>query len=404
MKSSSKAILASVTSLGALASWRVTQEPRPEEDLGYDSDFETTVETIHTEDEVPLKLKRYVNRGGQPILLAPGYLANGFVFDLPHIDHNLAVFFANNGYDVWVSSFRGCGKEPYRCGINDWNHSIDHLAALDAPALIGGVTRATGKPPIWIGHSMGGMVLYMYLQGATIKETNGSFRVSCDPGLAAHRNKSILGGITIGSPPALYYGGKAWLGQLQNLPLFKTYTRGLIRCFHWLNNLFPMLPTDGISVFAARFPRTGRILARHGPVAAFIYNAENIYADVGYSVLKWVADNVSTRMTIQIMALSQDPDFKDYHGEHNYTENMQMITAPFFFISGSKDFAGPENIRVHGYEQVSSVLKQFKLYPGYGHTDLVMGKRVAQEVYPAILSWIEQLSERSGEISKAVSD
>lgn len=49
-----------------------------------------------------------------------------------------------------------------------------------------------------------------------------------------------------------------------------------------------------------------------------------------------------------------------------------------------------------GYERACSEVRQFELLDGYGHTDLVMGKRVADEVYPVILSWIEGLSGQSG--------
>lgn len=118
---------------------------------------------------------------------------------------------------------------------------------------------------------------------------------------------------------------------------------------------------------------------------------ENVDPDVGYSLLKWASDNVTTLMTAQIAELGLDPDFRDYNGECNYNQNMKLITAPLFFITGTEDFAGAENIQQHGYGQVSSEIKRFECYRGYGHTDLVMGKRVYEEVYPVILEFIEGL-------------
>jgi len=99
----------------AFAPRPVNDSPLLLEDATYDNDFETRVESVLTEDGVELKLKRYVSEGAQPVLLVHGFFANGYCFDLPHQNHNMALYLAERGYDVWVASFRGCGREPYRC-------------------------------------------------------------------------------------------------------------------------------------------------------------------------------------------------------------------------------------------------------------------------------------------------
>ncbi len=392
MKRSTKLAVLGIASFGAFAIWRINNEPMPREDLDFDADLETRVETFETEDGVTLKLKRYVNEGGQPILLAHGFLGNGLEFDLPQRKHNLALFLAERGYDVWISSFRGCGREPCACGINDWNHSVDHLGALDAPALVKGVAEATGKLPIWIGHSMGGIVLYLYLLGAQVESLDGGFKVTIDPDVAAERNRSILGGITIGSPPAFHHGGAVWLDRLLSLPFSELNNKLLISYVDFLHGVSPKFPVSKLRDFVTRFPRVGRLLAKKSPIATALYNTDNVDADVGYSLLRIASDNVSSRMAGQFLFLSQDPDLRDYNGESNYTANMHTITAPLFFITGTKDFIGAENVREYGYERVASDPKRFECYPDYGHTDLVMGKRVYEEVYPDILAWIEELS------------
>jgi pimeloyl-ACP methyl ester carboxylesterase len=391
MKKAAKLAVLTISSIGALALWKLHDSPLPREDLDFDAHLETRCETFHTEDGVALKLKRYVNEGGQPVLLAHGFTGNGLEFDLPHRKHNLALFLAERGYDVWISSFRGCGREPYMCETKGWGHSIDHLAALDASALVKGVADATGKKPIWIGHSMGGIVLYLYLLGAKVEAGNGSFKVTIDPDLAAERNRSILGGITIGSPPAFHHGGAVWLDKLLSLPFSNINNKLLIRYIDTLDRIAPKLPVSLMGDFVARFPRLGMAMAKKSPIATALYNVDNVDADVGYSLLRLASDNVSARMTNQILFLSDDPDLKDYNGECNYTAGMCTITAPLFFITGTKDFVGAENVRGYGYEQVASDPKRFECYADYGHTDLVMGKRVYEEIYPDIQEWIEGL-------------
>jgi polyhydroxyalkanoate synthase len=388
--------LLAASSLGAFAWWRVSQSPLPQEDLECLNSIDSRVETFHSEDDVELRLKRYVNEGGQPVLLVHGFTGNGLEFDLPHRRHNLALYLAERGYDVWISSFRGCGYGPYACGTRDWNHSVDDLAGLDAPALVNGITLATGRTPVWIGHSMGGIVLYMYLLGATAQRSNGSYRATVDPSLIEERNRSILGGVAIASPPSLAFGGGDWIAKLERLPFYKTQTKFLIRYLEFLGRISPKMNISRVRDLVTRFPRLGRILAQRGPFAIVLYNSKNVDADVGYSLLKWASDNVTTRMSNQFLALALDPELKTYDKGFSYTAEMHRITAPLLFITGSEDFVGAENIRVDGYERVSSSLKQFKFYEGYGHTDLVMGKRVEEEVYPAILAWIENLIDRRG--------
>ncbi|MEW6553935.1 MAG: alpha/beta fold hydrolase [Actinomycetota bacterium] len=382
----------SAASLGAAATWRVYREPFPEEDPACLSHLQSRVESVTTTDGVTLRLKRYVNEGAQPVLFAHGFTGNGLEFDLPHHEHNIALYLAERGYDVWISSFQGCGREPYMCGVGDWRHSVDHLASLDAPALVNGVSEKTGRRPIWIGHSMGGIVLYMYLQGVKPVSLDGHFRVATDPDLARERNASLLGGVTIGSPPGLHCGGGDWIARLERIPNLDKIADAAAGLLKKASDASPKVPISRLGAFVARFPRLGRILAIHGPVAIALYNARNVDPDVGYSLIKQASDNVTTLMTAQIAVLASDPDLKGYNGECNYTAGMDRITAPLFFITGTEDFVGPDNVREYGYERVSSAVKRFENYRGYGHTDLVMGKRVYTEVYPDILDWIEGIA------------
>ncbi|OFW56341.1 MAG: hypothetical protein A2W01_00185 [Candidatus Solincola sediminis] len=360
------------------------------EDLDYDAGFETRLESFETEDGVELKLKRYARKGARPVILAHGFLGNGYEFDLPQRSHNLALYLAERGYDVWVVNFRGCGRQPYRSVVRNWNYSMDHLAAFDVPAIIDGVCRAAGKLPVWIGQSMGGMVLYMYLQGASIEGDSSSFRVNGDRDLSAQRNYSILGGVTIASTPAFYGRGRGWLKRRSKSPFFPAETKWWIRRFRSLNETSPRLHTRGPGFLADRYPRLAMTVAMRGPLANFLYNVKNVDPEVGYSLLKWSSDYVTARMAAQMASVFLG-DLKDYNGEYNYSRNMDRITSPMLFLTGSNDFFGPENIREFGFEKVSSRIKKFEVFNHYGHTDLVMGKHVETEVFPAILAWLEQL-------------
>jgi hypothetical protein len=50
-----------------------------------------------------------------------------------------------------------------------------------------------------------------------------------------------------------------------------------------------------------------------------------------------------------------------------------------------------QGIKRYGYDRVVSGQKKYVELPGYGHTDLVMGRNVAREVYPLVLEWMMEI-------------
>ena len=355
---------------------------------------ESRLEECRTADGITLRMKRYVAEGGQPVLLLPGFTGNGGEFDLPQEGRSLARWLAGRGYDVWVASFRGCGRDPYRCDAGGWRHSIDHLAALDLPALVEKVREATGRPPVCLGHSMGGTVIYWYLLGARLEgdgQGESEPRVVLDERLREERHRSVLGGVTICSPAGRHHPNLNWLHHLTRLPFSPAVARLLSRGLRRLGTRFPRIPISRGAPFFARHPRLGKAVARWSPLTYFLGSRRNLDPEIVYNLLKYATDDVSTRMLRQIVSLGHDPDYRDYRGELNYTAHMHLVRAPFFFITGTCDFVGPDNLR-HAHDLVSSPLKRFKCYEGYGHTDLVMGKGVAEAVFPDIGAWLEDLA------------
>ncbi len=390
-KKMARGILGSLASLGAFAAYRFLSTPPPQEHHNIQEGLDVNLESVYTMDGMILRLKRYIRMGAPPVILAHGFHGNGMEFDLPRRGRNLAVFLAKNGYDIWIANFRGCGRYPWLSQGGSWRHSLDHLAALDVPALVEGVTEITGRKPVWIGHSMGGTLLYMYLQGVMMLSENGDLRVVTDPELARVRNRSILGGVTIASPAAFHLEGEGWVGRLSLLPLFRFNLELLNKYMRWLDAFYPRLPLGlAISGFFAQHPRLGRMAAM-SPLSEVIYRRGNVDADTAFSLIKWAGDNVSNRMFIQLTDALLNGELMDYHRVYSYTANMDRVNAPLFFVTGGEDFAGPNNIYEHAYCKVSSEMKRFECFPGYGHTDLVMGKWAERDVYPSILEWTEKI-------------
>jgi pimeloyl-ACP methyl ester carboxylesterase len=397
MKKQAKLTLFALTAAAIWLGIEVAKIPRPtREDEDYDQGLTTENWSFPTDDGAVLKGKRYVNEGAQPIILAHGFLGNGLEFDLPRRDRNLAVYLARMGYDVWVSSFRGCGREPNICQCRGWLHSIDHLAAYDIPALIEGVTLRTGSKPAWLGHSMGGLTLYMYLQGATFRVVGEDDTFAADPEVAKERNQGIAAAIAIGSPPAFYWAKGGFFGLLTHSRTMRAALKALHRLTGLIQDINPHVRAgEPMARLAARFPRLTAVLINHQPTGWVLYNWDNVEPEVAMSLLRWGGDDVSMRMTMQGLHAIINTDISSYDRSHNYTENMHRITVPFLFVTGSEDAANPATIQVYGYDRVSSEEKKYVNFPYFGHTDLVMGKDVQHKVYPVISDWLNRVLKGS---------
>jgi pimeloyl-ACP methyl ester carboxylesterase len=388
------ALAASLAAFGAYI-YLGLKTPLPGLDQDVSSGLEVERREFVTADGLTLRLKRYANPGGIPVLLSHGFGGNGFTFDLPREDRSMAVHLAREGFDVWISSFRGCGREPYLSDEGDWRHSMDHLAIYDAPALVDGIAGATGKRVFWIGHSMGGMVLYMYLQGARFED--GDLVVS-DPGLVADRHGKLLGGATMGAPSVF-----CWPYDDPDRKGFNGSQAGRKRL---KSHIEMMLAKEAVSPRVYATGNRSRIVRRHrrlvmaitrSPFVAGAYNRSNTDKETTTSLALWGKDDVSAGMWVQRLLsllegdLRQHPPSSPGATPYDYAANMSLITLPLLFLTGDRDYS-PNAVNRYGYQAVSSDKKKLVRLPEYGHTDLLMGSRAHLDVYPLLADWIKEVA------------
>lgn len=365
--------------------------PLPGQDQDVSAGLEVEKHEFTTEDGLTLRLKRYVEKGGTPVLLCHGFGSSGMGYDIAREGRNVSAYLARNGFDVWISSFRGCGREPYDSEGGDWWHSVDHLGIYDVPALVNGISRVTGKKPFCMGHSMGGIALYIYLQGARFDEKG---RVVSDPELVEEHNGRLLGAMTICSPSRVllrhpvHAAYKSALGRASLV----TYIR-IMRALEIVSHRVRAAGT--IERLFGRHPRAMKAFSRM-PVHSLLLCRRNTDSETTTWCCKWTYSDYSTGMTIQFMEAILNNELRELvpggnrRSPYSYSQNMEQISVPIFFLAGSEDFADTEGVR-SGYDTVSSGLKKFEVMPGYGHTDMLMGKNVEKDVYPLIVEWIREV-------------
>jgi len=371
--------------------------PLPGRDQDVSGDLEVERHEFVTADGLTLRLKRYANPGGSPVILTHGFGGNGFTFDLPREGRNMAVHLAREGFDVWIPHFRGCGRDPYVSDAGDWRHSMDHLAIYDAPAIVDGVTDETGKRAFWIGHSMGGLVLYMYLQGARFE--NGNTVVS-DPSLVVSRHQKLFGAATMGAPSVFCWPIDDPDRKGVNFETGRKAVKSYISMMLAKEQVSPRVYRTGSRIgLLKRHPRLIMAITR-SPLAAGAYHRPNTDRETTTSLALWGRDDVSAGMWVQRLWSLLDGDLRQYPPSapgarpYNYAENMRKITLPIFFITGEKDFS-PAAVKRYGYESVSSEMREYVQLPGYGHVDMLIGSDVETDVFPLVADWIKEVEAHS---------
>lgn len=325
------------------------------------------VEYARTADGWDLALHHY--RGTRsdmpPAILCAGYACNRYFFDFD--DHySLARFLARQGGDAWVLELRGHGYSEPVPGRRSHAYTFDDLVQFDVPAAVAYVrNRSNNRRPVWIGHSMGGMIVYAALgHNPTVQD-------------------AVAGVVTLASP----VGFPAVSSQVM---------RGL-------GGLLLALPLPG------RLPQHGVLVALWSalgwaaPDAVEIgMNPMNVDRQAFGQALRLTICNVPRSMLRQLAQWSLSGKFQSADRRIDYRANLSRITTPALIIAGTADhLASPEMVHL-AYDHISSTRKQYREFGAhsgdsadYGHIDLVFGWRAPDEVFPVVRAWIEDELTRS---------
>ncbi len=333
---------------------------------------------VMTEDLWKIRLYRYKPAGGkgEPVLLCHGLFANHRNFTEPE-GTSLVDVLTDRGYDCWVIDLRGCRSSLPPFGRNRTEPKMDDYLAGDLPAAVDYVRKATGYAKVhWIGHSMGGMLLYAYEE--------------------AYGNEKLASGATIGSPPGFQ-------GVSVRRP-------GLLLHFA---SLFPGA-AGWIMRGSAPFARTCPVHAKLMPT-----NWQNLNPSVCsctmFNVLEapipQVAEKMGDALAYNTLIL-KDKDGK----EVDVFGKLDDLETPLLVFYGAQDpFVSIDNGRAF-FDKLPNKDKKLVILSeetgcvaNYSHIDLVFGREAKTEVYDPIVDWIgghpvkDRIDPETGEVTRTTS-
>ncbi len=311
---------------------------------------------VDTADGSGVALHRYAPRGEPrspvPVLVCHGIASNRHTWALGP-DRDLGLYLATEGFDTYLVDLRGHGASPAAVPET----SVDTYAQHDVPAAIDAVRAATGaEQVVWIGHSMGGLVLVAYLA-----------RVD-DPPLAA--------AATVGSPVD-------WRGTDR--------LTGLIG--RLLRLLTGALPARGLAAFYAQWGG-----AIPFDLDRVVYEPRNMgrgeLADMMRIGVSPIQDGVRRQFAASIAAGS----FVSADGTADYMEAASRIHLPFLVVAGRADHLSPPERTVTFFDRLASEDKTWRVFGidqgdsvDFGHVDLCNGDHARDDVYPFVADWLRRV-------------
>jgi pimeloyl-ACP methyl ester carboxylesterase len=262
------------------------------------------------------------------------------------------------GFDVFVPDLRGVGKTggPYDFSFEDYIYDVE--AILEKVLKVEGVDKAH-----WVGHSMGGMVIY----------------------LSASRNpqiqKKLKSFTAISSPYKIWGPWELWKITHKNY-------ENLSQFFKKVDSIPFNSLSYSLSIFGDIIYPILKI-TKLIYLENFVWNLENVPRDIRKKAMRYATGPVSTRVLEKFS--------KVFLGYEDFNFSFEKFKVPALFIVGTKDYlASPPTVKL-AYSKASSENKKFILagvgegfQTDYGHVDITASKLATEEIFSQVLNFIEE--------------
>lgn len=317
---------------------------------------------LDTGDGWTIQLLHYPAREGRahPVLFVHGMGANHHNFDLNE-RHSLARFAAAKGYDSWVVELRGRGRSRSNGGGKpDWN--FEDFLHRDLRAVMACIRGTTSRPVHWVGHSMGGILGYAYVE--------------------CYGRDDVSSLVLFGTPLAFDPGQwmlKLWGMVVQVHRVLPTFDQET-----WGKRMLPLMQRNRKALdFFLRY----------------LANPSNIDTTTTLDLFDKLVTNEAPGIILQFSDWVRCGAIRSHDLVTSYTGDLGRVDVPVLFVSGEKDLMAPAAVtRRHMKRLGSQFVEQLVLSrkhgfaANYGHGDLIMGRRAPEEVYPRVIAWMERVA------------
>ncbi|NLV46573.1 MAG: alpha/beta hydrolase [Candidatus Hydrogenedentes bacterium] len=311
---------------------------------------------LRTRDLWLLRVCRYrkSETPGEPVLLVHGMGANQNNFTFPP-NGCLVDYLSAEGYDCWTLDLRGCrsSEPPFERTRNEV--CMEDFFMEDLPAVVRHILKTTGHPKLhWVGHSMGGMLLYAFVQ--------------------AHGPELLASGTTLGSP--IDFNDAAG-----NVPL-------------WLVRFGEKCPRLAGNIIRGAIPV---LKGLHLPVSAFPVNMRNLPPAMGTGHFVNMIEDPLPKLMSQVRHWIKNKEYTLLDGKLDIAAGLPDFPLPLlaFYAAVDPFIKAPRALEffnnIHIKDKRAFVCGKKEGYiEDYGHCDLAFGKAAKTEIFEPILHWLKE--------------
>ena len=307
-----------------------------------------------------------------PVILCHGLGLNATFWTIT--DNHLPSQLNAKGYEVFVFDIRGSGENgrpgwhdrfnralrqtPFReRGERFWN--ADDLMRFDVPAILDYVKRETGRDRVnWVGHSMGGMLMFPYLE------------------LEPSAHERIANFVAMGSTVILTDTPK------RDMLMANRAIRTL--------NLFASPGRLGRPLTYFRMPGMNTI-------DSFYYSEDNVDRLTVSRFYGYTLEDPGPGAFRQLDQYLKRGHMRSADGRVDYSNLLNRVKTPILMVAGEADIISDVPSTELTYAALGSLDKTLMTFgtrhgqvADYGHCDLVWSRHAPRELFPPIIDWLDQ--------------
>jgi lysosomal acid lipase/cholesteryl ester hydrolase len=329
----------------------------------------------YTEDGWRLGVRHYRPKqpdpGKLPVILCHGLGLNATFWTIT--DSHLPAQLSERGYEVYLFDVRGSGenaqlgrldrinkrrRQTFLMEYGERSWTVDDLVWFDMPAILNYVKRETGQDRVnWIGHSLGGMLVFPYLELSPNPERIDNF-----------------------------------VGMGSTIIQAKTPQWDMLRANEGLRALTLVASPGRLGR-----PLTYVKLPGMELIDRFYYSNENVDPLTISRFYGYTLEDTGAGALRQLAPYLRYGHMLSADRRLDYAERLGEITTPTLLIAGEGDIMSDipsTELTFLGLGSTDKTLMRFGKSNGhvadYGHCDLVWSRYAQKEIFPPLINWLDQ--------------
>ena len=309
--------------------------------------------------------------GKLPVILCHGLGLNATFWTIT--DNHLPAQLSERGYEVYVFDIRGSGENgrpgrddrvnrflrqtPLReRGESSW--TVDDLVRYDVPAILDYVERETGQSRVnWVGHSLGGMMMFPFIELSTEPERIATF-----------------------------------VGMGSTIIQAKTPQTDMLQANLAIRALLGVASAGRMGRPLTYFRMPGM-----GTIDGFYYTAENVDRRTISRFYGYTLEDPGPGALRQFAPYLRDGHLLSADRKMDYSARLGEVAVPTLMVAGARDRISDVPSTRMTFDALGSGDKTLYVFSkanghvaDYGHCDLAWSRYAPREVFPVVIDWLDR--------------